>query len=94
MLKDLGIKEADLKGGKLAQGKGCDKCLNTGYLGRTGIYELLPLDNDIRKMVMAHSDATLIKDTAVKNGMITLLKDGIQKAVSGITTLEEVLRVS
>ncbi len=94
MIKDLGIKEADLKGGKLAHGKGCDKCLNTGYLGRTGIYELLPLDNDIRKMVMAHSDATLIKDTAVKNGMITLLKDGIQKAVSGITTLEEVLRVS
>ena len=94
MIKDLGIKEADLKGGKLAQGKGCDKCLNTGYLGRTGIYELLPLDNDIRKMVMAHSDATLIKETAVKNGMITLLKDGVQKAAAGITTLEEVLRVS
>jgi general secretion pathway protein E len=94
MLKDLGIKEADIRGGKLAQGKGCDKCLNTGYLGRTGIYELLPIDNEIRKLVMAHSDATLIKDTAVKNGMITLLKDGIGKAVLGITTLEEVLRVS
>ncbi|MFH0976660.1 MAG: type II secretion system ATPase GspE [Spirochaetota bacterium] len=94
MLKDLGIKESELKGGNLSQGKGCDKCLKTGYLGRTGIYELLPIDNDIRKMIMSHADATSIKETAIKNGMITLLKDGIQKAMSGITTLEEVLRVS
>lgn len=94
ILKELGLKESDLKGGKLSQGKGCDKCLNTGYLGRIGIYELLAIDNDIRKMVMAHSDASAIKETAIKNGMITLLKDGIQKAISGITTIEEVLRVS
>ncbi|MBN2400968.1 MAG: type II secretion system ATPase GspE [Spirochaetes bacterium] len=94
LIKDLGLKEADLKGGKLAQGKGCDKCLNTGYLGRTGIYELLPIDNEIKKLVMTHSDASTIKEIAIRNGMITLLKDGIQKAIAGITTLEEVLRVS
>ena len=94
MIKELGIKEADLKKGQLAQGKGCSKCLNTGYLGRTGIYELLPIDNEIKKMIMSHADASSIKDIAVKNGMITLLKDGIQKAIAGTTTLEEVLRVS
>ncbi len=94
MLKELGIRESELKKGKLAQGKGCDKCLNTGYLGRTGIYELLAIDNDIRKMIMTHADASLIKDGAIKNGMVTLMKDGIEKALSGITTLEEVLRVS
>lgn len=94
LLKELGIKQGDLKDGKLAVGKGCKKCLNTGYMGRTGIYELLPMDNDIRKMVMDHSDAVTIKEAAIKNGMITLRQDGIKKAISGITTVEEVLRVS
>ncbi len=94
ILKELGLKETDLKGGKLTQGKGCDKCLKTGYLGRTGIYELLHVDNEIRKMVVTHADATAIKEAAVKNGMITLLKDGLQKAIAGVTTVEEVLRVS
>ncbi len=94
MLKEIGIKVTQLKGGKLSRGKGCDKCLNTGYMGRTGIYELLPLDNDIRKMIMAHADATQIKEKAISNGMRTLLHDGIQKAIAGATTVEEVLRVS
>lgn len=94
MFKELGIKQNELKASRLAYGKGCDKCLNTGYIGRTGIYELLVIDNDIRKMIMDHSDANLIKETAVKNGMITLRQDGIQKAIAGLTTIEEVLRVS
>lgn len=94
MLSEVGIKVSQLKNGKLARGKGCEKCLNTGYLGRTGIYELLPLDSDIRKMIMAHADASEIKDQAVKNGMRTLRQDGIIKAIEGITTVEEVLRVS
>ncbi len=94
MLNELGIKPAQLKGARLAKGKGCEKCLNTGYLGRTGIYELLPLDGEIRKMIMTHADAIDIKEKAVHNGMRTLLYDGINKAIAGITTIEEVLRVS
>ncbi|HQG43909.1 MAG TPA: type II secretion system ATPase GspE, partial [Spirochaetota bacterium] len=94
VLKDLGIKSTQLQGKKLYKGKGCDKCINTGYLGRTGIYELLPITNDIRKLIMEHADAVTIKEKAIANGMKTLLLDGIEKAFQGITTLEEVLRVS
>ncbi|MEJ5360651.1 MAG: type II secretion system ATPase GspE [Spirochaetota bacterium] len=94
LLKDLGIKPSQIQGKKLYRGKGCDKCINTGYLGRTGIYELLPVTNDIRKLIMEHADAVQIKEKAISNGMKTLLQDGIEKALHGITTLEEVLRVS
>lgn len=94
VLKDLGIKPSQIQGKKLYRGKGCDKCINTGYLGRTGIYELLPITNDIRKLIMEHADAVQIKEKAISNGMKTLLQDGIEKALQGITTLEEVLRVS
>lgn len=94
VLKDLGIKPSQIQGKKLYRGKGCDKCINTGYLGRTGIYELLPVTNDIRKLIMEHADAVQIKEKAISNGMKTLLQDGVEKALQGITTLEEVLRVS
>ena len=94
VLKDLGIKSSQIQGKKLYKGKGCEKCINTGYLGRSGIYELLPITNDIRKLIMEHADAVTIKEKAIANGMKTLLLDGIEKAFQGITTLEEVLRVS
>lgn len=94
VLKDLGIKSSQIQGKKLYNGKGCEKCINTGYLGRSGIYELLPITNDIRKLIMEHADAVSIKEKAIANGMKTLLQDGIEKALQGLTTLEEVLRVS
>ncbi|HPK44918.1 MAG TPA: type II secretion system ATPase GspE [Spirochaetota bacterium] len=94
VLKDLGIKSSQIQGKKLYKGKGCEKCINTGYLGRSGIYELLPITNDIRKLIMEHADAVAIKEKAIANGMKTLLQDGIEKALQGLTTLEEVLRVS
>jgi general secretion pathway protein E len=94
VLKDLGMKPSHIQGKKLYRGKGCEKCINTGYLGRTGIYELLPVTNDIRKLIMGHADAVQIKEKAISNGMKTLLQDGVEKALQGITTLEEVLRVS
>ena len=94
VLKDLGIKSSQIQGKKLYKGKGCEKCINTGYLGRSGIYELLPITNDIRKLIMEHADAVAIKEKAIANGMKTLLQDGIEKAFQGLTTLEEVLRVS
>lgn len=93
-LQELSIKPSQLSGGKLYRGKGCDKCLNTGYSGRTGIYELLEMTNSIRRLVLSNADSSSIKDEAVNQGMITLLQDGISKAVQGITTIEEVMRVS
>lgn len=94
MLAELGLTMKDLKGGKLFRGKGCEKCLNTGYMGRIGIYELLEVNSEIRKMILAHADSNEIKDYAVSKGMITLLQDGLQKAAAGITTVEEVMRVA
>ncbi len=93
MLAELGIKPSRLHGGKLYRGKGCPECLNTGYSGRLGIFELLPLTAGVRKMIMEHGEAPLIKEFAIKEGMKTLLQDGLNKAIEGITTVEEVLRV-
>jgi len=73
---------------------GCDKCLNMGYAGRSGIYELLPMSPDIRKLILSHADSETIKEQARKEGMKTLLEDGLQKVIDGLTTIEEVLRVS
>jgi general secretion pathway protein E len=78
----------------LYRGKGCEKCKQTGYLGRTGIFEFMLIDNVIRTMIAQKVDAGSIKDTAVKNGMATLRMDGLKKVIEGITTLGEVMRVT
>jgi general secretion pathway protein E len=75
------------------RGKGCGDCRGSGYVGRTGIFELLVMDNDIRQMITARNDAQLIKERAVSKGMRTLFTDGLRKVTKGETTLEEVLRV-
>ncbi|HSV98198.1 MAG TPA: type II secretion system ATPase GspE [Spirochaetota bacterium] len=94
MLSQLGVSAAKIKGSRFYRGKGCEKCLGTGFLGRTGIFEFLPLSNDIRRMIIVRSEAYEIKEQAIKEGMLTLLSDGLQKAMDGTTTIEEVLRVS
>lgn len=78
----------------LYRGKGCDACKMTGYIGRTGIFELLIIDNELRRLITSRKDATTIKDYCISIGMTTLFEDGIDKVRQGVTTLEEVLRVS
>ncbi len=78
----------------LYRGKGCDKCKEKGYLGRTGIFELLVIDNEIRSMITEKTDSRTIKNHAISNGMKTLRTDGLGKVLQGITTIEEVLRVT
>ena len=78
----------------LSRGKGCQECNNTGYFGRIGIFEVLPVMEKVARLVIEHSSALDIEKTAVEEGMITLKQDGYLKAVEGITTLEEVLRVA
>ena len=75
-------------------GAGCDKCFDTGYRGRAGIYELLTMSDGIREMVYRKESAGAIKKAAIKSGMKTLRADGARKAMAGITTIEEVLRVT
>ena len=78
----------------LYRGRGCDKCFNLGSMGRTGIYELLLIDSDLCSMIIRHVPAGVIKEYAVSRGMRTLREDGLAKAAAGITTIEEVLRVT
>jgi general secretion pathway protein E len=78
----------------LYRGKGCDACFGLGTLGRTGIYELLLVDSEICSMIIKQAPAGEIKEYAVAKGMKTLREDGLAKVAAGITTIEEVLRVT
>lgn len=79
---------------KLARGKGCPECNNTGYLGRIGIFEILKVTPEITKLILSHAPAEEILKMAIKQGLVTMVQDGYLKALDGITTIEEVLRVS
>ena len=86
--------KASAIGGQLYKGLGCTDCLNTGYLGRTGISELLVIDEDVKELISKRCGSHLIKEAAIKKGMSTLRQDGFRKALAGETTLEEVYRVT
>lgn len=75
------------------RGKGCVECGNKGYKGRIGIYEILEVNEEIRNLVIKRVSAEEINKSAIKNGMIPLIRDGINKAGGGMTSIEEVLRV-
>jgi len=79
---------------RVYEGKGCDVCHHSGYMGRVGIYELIEMDDDIRQMVIARKTASEIKAEAIKKGMRTMFADGMEKVMAGITTLAEVMRVT
>lgn len=79
---------------KLFRGRGCERCAGTGYLGRTGIFELLTVDDELRHMITEKADSTSIKAFAITKGMKPLRADGLEKVKEGITTIEEVLRVT
>lgn len=74
------------------EGEGCQACDDTGYSGRQGLYEVMPVSGQIRKMILDGASADELKRQAIENGMITLRQDGLIKVRRGITTLEEVLR--
>tara|TARA_R110002049_G_scaffold13509_2_gene58375 strand:+ start:12237 stop:14087 length:1851 start_codon:yes stop_codon:yes gene_type:complete len=74
--------------------KGCDQCSGTGYKGRICIVELLCMDDEIKKRILEHADANELQSIAIKNGMQTMFQDGLVKVLAGITTLEEITRVT
>jgi general secretion pathway protein E len=78
----------------LYRGRGCDTCFGMGTLGRTAIYEIMPIDQELCSMIIRRSHAGEIKEYAVSRGMKTLRDDGLARAAAGITTIEEVLRVT
>ncbi|MEW6668941.1 MAG: type II secretion system ATPase GspE [Thermodesulfobacteriota bacterium] len=90
VLRDLGMAGDAL----LFKGRGCPSCMGSGYRGRTGIFELLIVDNDIRRLLSSGADSVAIKEAAVAKGMTTLFEDGVRKVKEGMTTLSEVMRVT
>ncbi len=79
---------------RLFEGRGCKECSETGFLGRIGIFELMLMDDDIRRLTIGNTEANLLRKTAIANGMVTLRQDGFEKVSRGETTISEVLRVT
>jgi general secretion pathway protein E len=78
----------------LYRAKGCKQCANTGYMGRISIIEMMPMSDGIRALVMRHATANELRAQAIRDGMVTMYEDGMRKALRGVTTFEEVLRVT
>ncbi|MEK7793298.1 MAG: type II secretion system ATPase GspE [Candidatus Hydrogenedentota bacterium] len=93
-LRDLGPINEEYVGKPVYVGRGCDACQQRGYLGRTGIFELLAMTPNIQDLVLNGADSNAIKREAVKQGMYTLRHDGTLKVFAGTSTIEEVLRVT
>ena len=97
-LKKIGFDKGvrDKGSGKLTlyRAKGCEECMHTGYKGRTGIYELFLITDEIKKLILERTSTDVIKKKAISLGMRTLRQDGWHKVIDGITTIDEVLRVS
>lgn len=92
-LKEITGKKT-LRGVTIYKGKGCHVCHESGYHGRMGVFEVLSVSEDIRQAIMAHKNADEIRELAIKEGMTTMVHDGVRKVTLGVTTLEEVLRVT
>ncbi|MDO8603776.1 MAG: type II secretion system ATPase GspE [Candidatus Omnitrophota bacterium] len=91
-LSEFCMSKEKIKGMEFYKGEGCSECNSSGYKGRTGLYELLLVDDKIRDLVVKHESLSTIRDAAREAGMKTLRENGLKKVVEGITTIEEVLR--
>jgi general secretion pathway protein E len=93
-LESLGITRDQLKDTVIYRAKGCENCFHTGYKGRMGIFEMMVLDSGLKSLILKTFDSNQIKNEALNRNMVTLRQDGINKVLSGISTIEEVLRVT
>jgi type IV pilus assembly protein PilB len=90
----LGLTRSDVAGRKFCYGKGCETCKDTGYKGRVGIFEMLPITPEIQDLITERQPTSAIRDQAVQQGMVLLRQCGIRRILDGSTTVEEVLRYS
>jgi len=91
-LLDMGFEKDEFRDLNILKPKGCEACNNTGYKGRIALYEVMPINDDIREMVLNRAQSREIKKKAIDQGMITLRRSGLIKVKDGITSVEEVLR--
>ena len=94
LMDEFGIHRDRFEGKGLYKGTGCENCKFTGYMGRTAIFEILNINDMVKKMILDHKPSNMIKQKAIAKGMKTLRLSGWEKVVSGITTPEEVMRVT
>jgi len=94
VLADLGCSEQQIATAKVFKGAGCATCNNTGFKGRVALYEVMRFQDDLKEMVLQGASAAELKAAAIKRGMITLRMAGIRKVLEGVTTPEEILRVT
>jgi general secretion pathway protein E len=93
-LKSIGITDDQSQEAVIYKAIGCENCFHTGYKGRTGIFEMMILDSGLKSLILKTFDSNQIKNEALNRNMITLRQDGVQKVLSGISTIEEILRVT
>ncbi len=93
-MREVGLSPDMLPRGKFFRGKGCDNCFNTGFVERTGIYEMLPIDDVTRAQIMDRVGSTTIKKKAMERGYKTLRMDGVEKVINSRTTVDVVLKVT
>jgi type IV pilus assembly protein PilB len=94
MLIDLGVPPDEARNFPVFKGKGCPICSNTGYKGRLGLYEVMPMKEEVKELILARASTTEIKKEAIRLGMKTLRQSGIHKIRNGLTTVEEILRAT
>ncbi|HXT25685.1 MAG TPA: type IV-A pilus assembly ATPase PilB [Candidatus Eisenbacteria bacterium] len=92
VLLDAGYAEEELKTTKIYHGKGCSICNKGGYKGRTGLYEVMEINDELRELILVGASALELKKKAVEQGMLTLRRSGLVKMAAGMTTMDEVLR--
>jgi general secretion pathway protein E len=93
-LHEAGIPRAKVAGHTIFKAGGCPTCLETGYKGRAGIYELLMVTEGVRQLVMGGATAGAVKRKAIEEGMATLRDDGVRQVINGLTSIDEVMRVT
>ena len=91
-LLESGFSPQEAKTVKIRKGRGCVVCNSTGYKGRTALYEVMEVDDDIRELILVGASAVELKKKAIEHGMITLRRSGLVKVMDGVTTMEEVAR--
>lgn len=93
-LNQIGLSKDKISVGKIYRARGCDSCLDSGYSGRIAIFEILVIDDEIRNLTLNTTDSATIKRKAVERGLVTLRMDGADKVIKGITSIDELLRVT
>jgi type IV pilus assembly protein PilB len=92
MLAQLNMRPADVEGRRFHYGKGCESCNNTGYRGRTAVFEIMMISDRLRELITRQASTAAIREVAIEEGMRTMRGSGLLKIFDGVTTIEEVVR--